>query len=762
MDGAMLAFALRSGFFFLFFFFRVSAASASNRDDQGGDDLQTYVVFVDRPPDPVGFASADARQNWYESFLSKATSQGTNTARSRLVYSYGEAISGFAARLSAAELRTLQQTEGFVAAFPDRVLPLLTTRSPSFMGLNLAHGRWSKLPNSGDGVIIGMLDTGVASDHPSFSGAGMPPPPEKWKGRCEVNQRDCNNKLIGYKVFLSSTGNSSGPTGQREVDPAGHGTHTASTAAGAPVEGASVLGYANGTAVGTAPRAHLAIYKVCTMKGCSYADLIGGVDAAVQDGVDVISASIGFHTTPLHEDPLAVGSFRAAQKGVFLSYAGCNNGPNLRTVCNEAPWVLTVAASTIDRRLRTAVRLGDGQEFDGESVLQPGGAAITDLHLVYPRDGGNNFCHEEVLSRTDVKGKVVLCDRDGFSNRTAKAEAIWKAGGVGMILANREIDASSIVTDVYPIPAANLGFSEGSKVKAYINSSHNPTVSIISKGTVLGTSPSPVISSFSSRGPSLASPGILKPDVTGPGVNIFAAWPFRLGNAPDAKFYFNIMSGTSMSTPHLSGIAALVKSAHPDWSPAAIKSAIMTTADVLDHGGKPIVDETLQAANIFAVGAGHVNPARSVDPGLVYDLQPDAYIAFLCRLPGYTEDMVKTIVGRRIRCSDWKGNATANSDLNYPSISVSLRPGDNSVEVHRTVTNVGKASSLYTAKVEQPAGVRVTVTPGTLRFSKVNEKLTFTVSFSRDGPGPRDFSDGHLIWVSEKLVVRSPISVSGS
>lgn len=338
------------------------------------------------------------------------------------------------------------------------------------------------------------------------------------------------------------------------------------------------------------------------------------------------------------------------------------------------------------------------------------------------------------------------------------AENIRRAGGAGMILANIRQQGYSTLADVYPIPTANLGFSDGSKVKAYLNSSRSPTVSFVVKGTVIGTSPSPVIAFFSSRGPSTWSPGILKPDVTGPGVSIVAAWPSPLDRIDGAaKFHFNVMSGTSMSTPHLSGVAALVKSAHPDWSPAAIKSAIMTTSDALDRDGSPIRNEKLHAASLFAMGAGHVNPTRAEDPGLVYDLQPDDYIAYLCRL-GYTDGNVTAVLGRRIRCSDRK--EAMNADLNYPSISVSLRSGVNSAAVRRTVTNVGEASSVYSVKVQKPAGVVVTVSPETLRFSEVNEKMSFTVSFSRDGPGVERSARGHLVWFSQKHVVRSPISVS--
>lgn len=751
--------ALRSAIFSLVLFIIFLCFTSSVDGGEGEDGvLNTYVVLVEQP-EPVVLASAEDRRGWYESFLSK-TMDTAVSGGSRMVYSYSDLIGGFAARLSAAELKAVQGTEEFIAAIPNRILQPQTTHSPEFLGLNLAGGLWSNAP-SGDGVIIGMVDTGADSEHPSFSGERMPPPPAKWRGKCEVNAASCNNKLIGYKVFSSGTdADGDDASKKRVVDDLGHGTHTASTAAGAPVMNVNVLGYGNGTAVGMAPQAHLALYKVCSASGCSIADIVKAVDTAVQDGVDILSISLGGRSLPFYDDGLAVVAYRATQRGVLVSCAAGNYGPYPGSLTNEAPWVMTVAASTMDRSLRTTVTLGDGQAFDGESLFRPTVGPAATLPLVYPARNGASYCTSSSLSSVDIKGKVVVCDRVGPIGRTAKALVVQEGGGAGMILANEPPDGYSTVADVYSIPASNLAYSDASKVRAYADSSHNTTVSFFVKGTLIGTSPSPAVASFSSRGPSHASPGILKPDITGPGVNIIAAWPFKVGTgaaASSSKFNFNVMSGTSMSTPHLTGIAALVRSAHPDWSPAAVKSAIMTTADVVDRSGEDIKDEKLRSASLFATGAGHVNPSRATDPGLVYDIQPDDYIPYLCSL-GYPDRKMGAIVGRRIRCSDWKHGGAAN--LNYPSFSVSLRSGNGTMTTWRKATNVGEANSVYSIKVEQPVGLAVAVSPETLRFSEVNEKLSFTVTFSSTGGAAGRFAEGHLMWVSAKRVVRSPISVS--
>jgi hypothetical protein len=365
------------------------------------------------------------------------------------------------------------------------------------------------------------------------------------------------------------------------------------------------------------------------------------------------------------------------------------------------------------------------------------------------------LCANGSLKDINVKGKVVLCERGGGIGRIAKGEEVKNAGGAAMILMNEEIDGFSTSVDAHVLPATHVSNAAGLKIKAYINSTVTPTATILFKGTVIGNSLSPVVASFSSRGPSLASPGILKPDIIGPGVTILAAWPFPLENNTKSKSTFNIISGTSMSCPHLSGIAALLKSSHPYWSPAAIKSSIITSADTLNVEGKAIVDQTLQPADVFATGAGHVNPSRANDPGLVYDIQPDDYIPYLCGL-GYKDEEVGTLVHKPIKCSEI--SSIPEGELNYPSFSVAFGP---SQTFTRTVTNVGEANSSYVVNVVAPEGVHVSVKPNQLYFSDVNQKVTYSVTFSRIGSITkiREYGQGFLKWVSAEHCVRSPISV---
>lgn len=708
-----------------------------------------YIVHVNEPEGKIFTQSEQDLESWHHSFMPPTVM--SSEKQPRMIYSYRNVLSGFAARLTQEELRAVEQKNGFISAHPERTLRRQTTHTPHFLGLQQNIGLW-KDSNFGKGVIIGVLDSGITPDHPSFSDAGISPPPAKWKGRCELNGTACNNKLIGARSFNIAAMSTKGQKGEAPIDEDGHGTHTASTAAGAFVDGAEVLGNAKGTAAGMAPHAHLAIYKVCFGEDCPESDILAALDAAVEDGVDVISISLGLNEPPpFFNDSTAIGAFAAIQKGIFVSCSAGNFGPSDGSLVNGAPWILTVGASTIDRSIVATTVLGNGEEFEGESVFQPSDFSPTLLPLAFA--GTNGLCGNGSLNDIDFRGKVVLCERGGGIGRIAKGQEVKRVGGAAMILMNDEINGFSLSADVHTLPATHVSYAAGLKIKAYINSTLAPTATISFKGTIIGNSLSPAVASFSSRGPNLPSPGILKPDIIGPGVNILAAWPFPLDNSTISNLNFNIMSGTSMSCPHLSGIAALLKSSHPDWSPAAIKSAIMTSADTLNLENKPIVDETLQPANIFATGSGHVNPSRADDPGLVYDIQPDDYIPYLCGL-GYSDREVGIIAHRTINCAE--RSSIPEGELNYPSFSVVL---GSSETLTRTVTNVGEADSSYVAVVTAPKGVDVKVQPEKLYFSKANQKETYSVTFNRleNGNKTGEFAQGSLKWVSAKYTVTSPI-----
>jgi len=714
---------------------------------------KTYIVHVKGPRDRA-LAQLDDLESWYNSFMPPTVM--SSEEQPRIIYSYRHVISGFSARLTEQELREVEKKNGFICASPERMLHPQTTHTPQVLGLQQQTGVW-KESNFGKGVIVGVLDSGITPEHPSFNDAGMPPPPPRWRGRCELNATTCNKKLIGARSFIRALEAREGT--EAPIDDDGHGTHTASTAAGAFVDYAEVLGNAKGTASGIAPYAHVAVYKVCVGGDCLESDILAALDAAVEDGVDVLSLSLGpSESPPFFDDGTAIGTFAAMQKGIFVSCAAGNSGPFHGSVVNGAPWILTVGASTVDRSIVATAKLGNGQEFDGESVFQPSSFSPTLLPLAYAGNNGGHeaaFCGNGSLNDVDFSGKIVLCMRGGDAGRIAQGKEVKRVGGAAMIIMNDESSGFSVFADAHVLPATHVSYEAGVKIKGYMDSTATPTATILFKGTVIGNSVSPAVSSFSSRGPNLPSPGIVKPDIIGPGANILAAWPFSLNNSTDSKSTFNIASGTSMSCPHLSGVAALLKSSHPQWSPAAIKSAIMTSADIMNSENKLIVDETLQPADIFATGSGHVNPSKANDPGLVYDITPDDYIPYLCGL-GYSDTEVAIIAHKTIQCSEI--SSIPEGELNYPSFSVVLGSPQTFT---RTVTNVGDANSSYDVQVTAPEGVNVKVEPNKLNFSEANQKETYSVSFSRTESGneTEDFAQGFLQWVSAKHTVRSPILV---
>uniref|UniRef100_A0ACD5TN65 Uncharacterized protein n=1 Tax=Avena sativa TaxID=4498 RepID=A0ACD5TN65_AVESA len=547
---------------------------------------KNYVVHLD----PRGSAAVDSVEEWHRSFLPQAAGldseeeeedAGAGDDGPRIIYSYSDVFTGFAARLTDEEAEALRGTDGCLRLYPEVFLPLATTRSPGFLGLHLGNeGFWSR-SGFGRGVVIGILDTGILPSHPSFGDDGLEPPPKSWKGTCEFKSiagGGCNNKIIGARAFGSAAVNSSAPP----VDDAGHGTHTASTAAGNFVENANVRGNADGTASGMAPHAHLAIYKVCSRSRCSIMDIIAGLDAAVKDGVDVLSFSIGASSgTQFNYDPIAIAAFKAMERGIVVSCAAGNAGPEPGSVGNGAPWMLTVAAGTMDRAIRTTVSLGNGEEFDGESLFQPGNnSAAKPLPLVYPGADGSDTSRDcSVLRGAEVSDKVVLCESRGLNGRVEAGQTVAAYGGVGMIVMNRASEGYTTFADPHVLPASHMSYDAGTKIAAYVNSTANPTASITFKGTVMGASPAPAVTFFSSRGPSRASPGILKPDITGPGMNILAAW------APSESHTEFSDGGVGLSFFVESG-----RHVHVDTAPERHRRASQGPASGLDSRGDQVGD----------------------------------------------------------------------------------------------------------------------------------------------------------------------------
>ncbi|MHB8133072.1 MAG: S8 family serine peptidase [Anaerolineaceae bacterium] len=690
----------------------------------------------------------------------------------QILYDYTFSYNGFAAVITEQQAEKMEKVPGVLTVQLDVLVDIDTSSTPTFLGLTDPGGLWDQLGGIGKGgedIIIGVIDSGIWPESLSFSDrTGTNGNNKKsgkldytqipgWHGKCvpgeEFNASMCNQKLIGAQYFNASWGGDAGIEFQRPWeftsarDYNGHGTHTSSTAGGnygVPTTGPAA---AFGPISGIAPRARIAMYKALwstedgsTASGYT-ADLVAAIDQAVADGVDVINYSISGSLTNFL-DAAEVAFLFAADAGVFVAASAGNSGPAVSTVAHPSPWITTVAAGTHNRSMEGSVTLGNGVTYYGASMATPVGPAPlidsiaaglpgadpTALALCYSSlDGGNE------LDPALVAGKIVICDR-GVTARVNKSLAVKEAGGVGMILVNTGV--SSINADFHAVPTVHLAVTDRAAVKTYAATAG--ATATINSSTSSYTAPAPFTASFSSRGPLIAGAGdLLKPDVIAPGQDILAAVsPVTAGG-----MNFNLLSGTSMSSPHVAGLAALLMDLHPDWTPMMVKSALMTSAyDVLDGPNtNPLV--------IFRQGAGHVRPNSAMDPGLVFNSGLYDWFAFLCSTTtGVNPSTCAALASM--------GYPTDPSDFNGASIAIGALAGTQTVT--RTVTNVGGRET-YTFSYSGLVGT--SVTPSISSFTvQPGEKKDFSVTFTTTIAALNAYVGGYITWTGDKgHVVRIPV-----
>ncbi|KAI3957261.1 hypothetical protein MKX01_029358 [Papaver californicum] len=509
-------------------------------------------------------------------------------AEEATIYHYHKSFRGFSAKLTPEQAQKLRQTESVISVFESKAYQLHTTHSWEFLLHDFPENNKSSEIESKSDVIVGSE---------SFNDKG--PIPERFKGKCVSgdlnNNFTCNRKIIGAQFYKNGYEAKYGLLDPQTVylsprDSEGHGTHTASTIAGSVVNNVSFLGMASGTARGGMPNARLAIYKVCwPAGGCTDADILAAYDDAIHDGVDIISKSLG-HTPEigienLFTDVNSIGSFHAFQNGILVSASAGNDGILITYIfyfpTNGAPWVLTVAASTISRELNSYLRLGNSTILKGSSInplkmdKDYGIVFATDVPALGVQAEIAGYCFNNTLDHKLIKGKIVVCSSAANELRTSKSQVVKEGGGVGMILID-EFYGDDIGFE-YVIPTTTLEPKEIEILQKHLKIEKNATAIIYpTKTEISNTIAAPKMASFSSMGPNIIAPDVIKPDITAPGVNILAAWsPVAATQFGSVNYRFE--SGTSMSCPHASGVAAIIKSHHPTWSPAAIKSAIMTT-----------------------------------------------------------------------------------------------------------------------------------------------------------------------------------------
>ncbi|KAK9734763.1 hypothetical protein RND81_04G161800 [Saponaria officinalis] len=698
------------------------------------NDLKDYIVYLGPTSDEYYVTSQHIN-------ILKQVVKG-RSAEETLIRSYKRSFSGFAAKLTTKEYEIRKSRKEVLSVFPSRTLQTQTTRTWDFLGVPKPAPQQQVAESN---IVVGMIDTGVWPESPSFNDQGLTPfVSKKWKGGCFGGQNfTCNNKIIGARTYTS------GGTARDEV---GHGSHTASTAAGRIVDNTSLFGVANGTARGGVPSARIAVYKVCDSDGCTDFDVLHAFDDAIADGVDLISISAGGMPIMLSQDSIAIGSFHAMQQGILTVQSAGNDG-SPGGAGGGAPWIFSVAAGTVDQRIADKIVLGDGTALIGASVNTF--TLKGDLPLVYGKTASTHCdedsakqCEDKCLDERLVKGKILVC------NAFFAWEDAITVGAAGVVGKTNFDD----IAVIYPLPAAPLLDSKFDTLISYINSTKTPTANILKSERITDTS-APSVATFSSRGPNRVAFDILKPDITAPGVDILAAYsplaPISEFPEDERKVTYNVLSGTSMSCPHVTGAAAYLKSLHPDWSPAAIKSSLMTTANPMSPKDDPFVT-LFPWGSEFAYGSGHLNPLKAANPGLVYEATKDDYITFLCKLG---HDDIGNFTGNPGAPCPKKSDQSPK-DVNYPSMA-SLVTFDKPITVTftRTVTNVGVANSTYTSKVTSDTKIKVTVEPSTLSFASLKETKSFNVTVVGSGLPMQSMATASLIWSDGIHNVRSPIVV---
>jgi len=706
----------------------------------------------------------------YQKFLEKshdASIAKAGVAQSAVVNRYTIALNGYSAILTEDQARAIERQASVIKVMEDKMRFPTTDSSPEFLGVTVYEGAWDKGFN-GEGVVVGVIDSGIWPEHPSFADDGSYSPSslqplDDLRPNCEFgntahNSNDapftCNNKLIGARQMLDTYRALIGATAD-EYDSArddnGHGSHTASTAAGNSGVEASMFGIPRGVISGIAPRAHIIAYKGLGDLGGFTSDLASAIDQAVADGVDVINYSIGGGAGEPGADEIAF--LFADNAGVFVATSAGNSGPGASTLGNPGtmPWMITVGASTQSRFFQGTATVGDGGMYSGASITS--GIGWNDL--VDAEFAGGDLCVPGSLNPTDVVGKIVLCRRGAIA-RAAKSEAVWIAGGVGMIMYNNS-DADNLYSDNHFVPSVHIDNTPGLAVKAYIAGDPATATAMIT-GEQLGIwDPAPSMAYFSSRGENSVASDIIKPDITAPGHMILAGnTPTPIGGAQGELF--QAISGTSMSSPHIAGIGALLTQAHPDWTPAVIKSAIMTTAhqDVVDN-------DRVSPADPFDYGAGHVNPGGEwtkgsiSQPGLAYDAGLFEYAAFTCGqdwgvFTAGSCDFLEAI-----------GVPSNASDLNLSSIGVADLAGSRTVV--RTVTSVANESGnrSYSVSVDAPPGYDVVVSPSSFSL-RSGQSASYEVTITNQSAPAGEWRFGSLTWNDKggHYSVYSPIAVRGA
>jgi subtilisin family serine protease len=647
-----------------------------------------------------------------------------------VLHRYNAVLNGVAVRITPAEAATVETLPGVERVAADRKRFLLTDNGPRWIE---APRIWNGTATAGrpgtrgEGIVAGVIDTGVNHDHPSFADVGgdgfnHTNPRGRRFGVCAGEPNGltllCNDKLIGMYDFTRTT----------PFDAIGHGSHTAGTVAGN-VLNANVIAPTitlNRAVSGVAPHANLITYKACQelTGNCLLSDIVASINQATLDEVDVVNYSIGGTSSSPWTDLDALAFLQARKAGIFIAASAGNAGPGAKTVGSPAdsPWVAASGASTHDRKfINSVVGLtssgGTLPDIHGKSVTSGYPAAPNVAPIVYAGSAPyNNPLCNPFPANTFTGGEIVVCDR-GVVGRVQKGQNVKDAGGKGMVLANDPPNGDSLIADPHVLPAVHISHADGVTLKNWLASGSGHSGRITGVIVDVNAAHGDVMASFSSRGENPSVPDVIKPDLTAPGVDVLAAFhtPLPEVPGPEPNPEWGIISGTSMSSPHTAGAAALIRDVHPDWTPDEVKSALMTTAFTTLPGGTGkevhgvLKENASTPADPFDMGGGRVDLSRAGRAGLVLDVNPGAY------------DSANPLLG-----GDPK-------TLNLASLANGNCKG--ACSWMRRVTSSATRDVRWTASVSAPAGFALTVTPATFRLEP-GDSRTLTINANPSALAP--------------------------
>lgn len=655
----------------------------------------------------------------------------------RVLHRYDMVVGGVAVLVPADRVADVAALPGVRSVRQDRTVRVLTNKSPAFIGAKRLWGKLGGPTRAGEGVVVGVFDTGIWPEHPSLSdpdakGNAYPAPPGSYG--CEFGAGpnpgpafSCNNKLVGAYRFLDAfeqfvpTPSPSVFTSARDDN--GHGTHVATTAVGNGSVKAEIQGQRFGKVSGIAPRAHLVAYRVCGFEGtCFGSDIVAAINQAVIDGVDVINFSVGGGSAP-YDDPTSLAFLDAYESGIVVAAAGGNSGPDADTIEHLEPWVLTVGATTdkggFGNKLKLTGSTGERLTVRTASItpgLKPAAP------VVHAQDFGDEYCMDDTPDAA-FAGQIVACRSYLWPWQSLNVAA---RGAVGILILRDPLETGIPSVPSLFLPGAILDADQSDALEAFLASSA-PVTGQLTPGRP-GPLPKDRVATFSSRAGGDNAVGVMKPDIAAPGVHVLAGTtPAPWSGDVVSGELFESMNGTSMATPHAAGAAALLRQAHPSWTAGQIRSALMTSAS----RKKLLEADGVEDADNFDVGAGRLDLRKTIDTGLTFDAL----------------------------AQDFRDHEDALWEVNLPGLLVPAR-GPDVVSVTRTAKSELEADSTWTVSVDAPSDLVITV-PAEITVP-AGGTHAFSIGVDKSLLGAADLRHGTITLASGRHSVVLPVSAIGT